>query len=212
MANKAPESSYTRKYSISNHALERFRERVEDDVRCRSNADIGNLLDEKVCQATKTHSVRNRRAPEAITKLHAIELRSGTYYAVVRDATVVTVLDENMVKDNYELSFQPVLNAPFADKLRDMQRQTLKLTPQEQVVMLGGPLPKKPTLAEKHEPSPLEAAGIKHARALKRVRECERAVAQAEEALNRAVVEQAAAYDQRDEAMRELTALVQEPA
>ena len=103
MANKAPESRYVRKHNISHHALERFRERVEEDVKCRSNHDISNLLDEKICQATQVYTVRDPRAPEAITKLHAIELRSGTYYAVVREGTAVTVLDETMVKDNYSM-------------------------------------------------------------------------------------------------------------
>lgn len=207
MANKAPEPRYVRKHTISHHALERFRERVDEDVKCRSNYDIGNLLDEKICQAANVYTVRDPRAPEAITKLHEIDLRSGTYYAVVRDETAVTVLDEAMVKDNYSLeNWKPTLNAPFTkDALRSIQAMPLrKLTPIDEAIMRGDLPPPKPSPPAS---TPLEAAGVEYARALRAKRDAQdtldRAtaqVAQAEAAL-KVATEAVAATQQALEAL-----------
>jgi hypothetical protein len=189
MANKAPEARYVRKHNISHHALERFRERVEEDVKCRSNHDVSNLLDEKICQATNVYTVRDPRAPEAITKLHEIDLRSGTYYVVVRDGTAVTVLDATMVKDNYSLeNWKPTLNAPFTkDALRSIQATPpRKLTLTDEAIMRGDLPPPKPVAPSASEPSPIEAAGIAYAQALKHKNDCELAVLRARDGLAQA--------------------------
>ena len=189
MANKAPEARYVRKHNISHHALERFRERVEEDVKCRSNHDVSNLLDEKICQATNVYTVRDPRAPEAITKLHEIDLRSGTYYVVVRDGTAVTVLDATMVKDNYSLeNWKPTLNAPFTkDALRSIQATPpRKLTLTDEAIMRGDLPPPKPVTPPAPEPSPIEAAGIAYAQALKHKNDLELAWTEAQEASRRA--------------------------
>lgn len=183
MAHQAPAPRYVRKFVVTHHALERFRERVEEDVKCRSNNDVSNLLDEKVCQAKAPYTVRDPRAPDQLTELYEIELRSGTYYAVVRSKTIVTVLDENMVRNNYELSYASPINAPFADKLRDMQvaLQPRKLTPKEQMIAAGALPPPAPA-----SPSPLEVAGSEYALAEKNYADCERAVLAAKDMLERA--------------------------
>jgi hypothetical protein len=209
MARQAPEPRYIRKHNISHHALERFRERVEEDVKCRSNSDISNLLDETICQATGVYTVRDPRAPEAITKLVEIDLRSGTYYAVVRDGTVITVLDASMVKDNYDLSYAPTLNAPFADKLRDLQLNLAprKLTPKEQAIASGALPPPALVPPVPPAPSPLEVAGVEYARAEKRYAECERALQNAKDELARASAALADAGEQRTDAMKKLMTL-----
>lgn len=215
MAHRAPDSRYTRTYDVRLHALERFRERVDEDVKARSNHDLSNLLDEKVCQAQNVYTVRDPRAPEALTKLHEIDLRSGIYYAVVRDNAVITVLDEHMVKDNYDLAYHSPVNASFATeenakKLRELQTKLQqqgprKLTPRDQAVLTGALPPPAPTTSTQ---SPLEAAGIKHAVALKRHRDCELAVARAKEDLAKAEAALQEAHEQRAVAMQELNALV----
>jgi hypothetical protein len=205
MANKAPEARYVRKHSISHHALERFRERVDEDVRCRSNHDISNLLDEKICQATNVYTVRDPRAPEAITKLHEIDLRGGIYYVVVRDGTAITVLDETMVKDNYSAeNWKSTLNAPFTkDALKAIQATPpRKLSPVDQAIMRGDLPSPKLALPAASTPSPIEAAGVAYANALKHSHDCERAVSRAAEDLAKA---QEAAQNASDK-LAEITA------
>jgi hypothetical protein len=177
MANKAPEARYVRKYNISTHALERFRERVEEDMKCRSNFDIGNALDEKVKQSRQHHTVRDPRAPEEVTKLHEIEVRSGTYYAVVRNDTVVTVLDETMVKTNFEMAnWKPTMNAPFTrESLQAVQPATLPRKP--------APVTPVATAPPAPVQSLLEAAGAAYAVALRAKRDAKVAHEQAREAL-----------------------------
>jgi hypothetical protein len=194
MAHQAPVSRYRRRYTISTHAVDRFRERVDQDTKCRPHHDLANLLDEKVQQSKSQYTVRDPRAPESATQLFAIEMRGGTYFAVVRDETVITVLDESMVKTNYEVNWKPVLNAPFADKLKGVQiakppekldqtpKQIVK-TPIDQAILVGAlPLPvNSPPL-----PNPLDTAGADYARALKRKRDAQLAVDAAKQAVTTA--------------------------
>jgi hypothetical protein len=111
---------HKRRYAISHHALERFRERVDEELRHRGDDDLMNLLDDRVCHADRDYQVRDPRAPEAITTLHEVHCRKDTYFAVERDGTVVTLLDEQMARNNFGGQWTPVLNAPFA-KLRDLK-------------------------------------------------------------------------------------------
>jgi hypothetical protein len=107
-------SNHKRKYNISAHALARFRERVDDEFRHRDDQDLMNLLDEKLRATEKTWDVRDPRAPGEITKLYAISTRKvGTFYAVVRHDTAVTVLDEDMAVKNFNGQWEPILNLPF---------------------------------------------------------------------------------------------------
>jgi hypothetical protein len=195
MANKAPDARYVRRFNITSHALDRFRERVDEDVKARSNFDVGNLLDEKVRQATYVQTVRDPHAPELITKLHEIEVRSGTYYAVVREDAVVTVLDEEMVKTNFKMAnWKPALNSPFT-------RETLSAV---QPVPSAARKP-SPTLASTPPPvpvqSPLEATGIAYAQALKYKHDCEQAYERAKSGVKQAE----AALQVADEQLADLT-------
>lgn len=117
---RTPSRNYKRRHVISSHALERFRERVDEAFRHRDDSDLGNLLDERVCHAESTYEVRDPREPEAITTLCSVRCHRETCYAVIRDQTVITVLDEQMAQNNFAGQWSPVLNTPFA-KLRDMK-------------------------------------------------------------------------------------------
>jgi hypothetical protein len=108
-----PSRSYKRRFMISRHALDRFRERVDEEFRHRDDDDLGNLLDERVQHAEFTYQVRDPRAPDAITTLRSVACRHATYYAVVRSGTVITVLDEEMARNNFDGQWSPILNAPF---------------------------------------------------------------------------------------------------
>jgi hypothetical protein len=191
MANKAPDARYVRRFNITSHALDRFRERVDEDVKARSNFDVGNLLDEKVRQATHVQTVRDPHAPELITKLHEIEVRSGTYYAVVREDAVVTVLDEEMVKTNFKMAnWKPALNSPFTRETLGTVQPTAR---------------KPPTIASTPPPvpvqSPLEATGVAYAQALKHKHDCE----QAYERTKNSVKQAEAALQVANEQLADLT-------
>jgi hypothetical protein len=111
---RAP-TNYKRKYNVSKHALDRFRERVDDEFRHRDDNDLMNLLDDKLRNAEQTWDVRDPRAPKEVTKLYAISTRkAGKFYAVVRDETAVTVLDEEMAANNFAGQWKPILSLPFA--------------------------------------------------------------------------------------------------
>lgn len=182
---RMPSRSYKRRHAVSSHAMERFRERVDEEFRHRDDEDLANLLDDRICHAEHSYEVRDPRAPEEITTLFTVECRSATYYAVVRDQTVVTVLDEAMAQNNFAGQWSPVMNAPFA-VLRG-----LKIPP-------PAPTP-PPTPAPVASPTPIDEAGIAYARARKRQRACEDTIAALRTELDRAT-----------EALREATLAVDE--
>ena len=209
-------STYQRKFAISKHALDRFRERVDEEFQCRDDQDLGNLLDEKLRNFSKNqYTVRDPRAPSDITYLFEIEMRkTGTFYVVVRNETAVTVLDPDMARRNFGDQWGPTLNAPFNTNslkkvMQDVQAapSKIKLTPRDEAILRGAEIP-LPVNGTAPEPTPLEAAGIKHARARRHFRDCEQAVARARDALAQAEATLQEAAEQRDAAQRELDALV----
>lgn len=108
--------TYKRRFVISRHAVERFRERVDEEFASRSDHDLGNLLDEKLRHPEAQYQVHDPRASEALTQLYGISTRrSGTFFVVVREDTAVTVLDEDMAKRNFAEHWKPTLNTPFAN-------------------------------------------------------------------------------------------------
>lgn len=111
---RAP-NDYKRRFTISWHALDRFRGRVDDEFRYRDDTDLKNLLDEKLCHAEQTWDLRDPRAPSEVTHLMAISTRkAGRFYAVVRNETAVTILDEAMAANNFAGQWQPILSLPFS--------------------------------------------------------------------------------------------------
>lgn len=112
---------------VSEHAMLRFRERVEEEFLHRGHDDLADLLNERIRAATLSREVTDPRAPGAPTTLHLFESRTGMcLVAVVRDKTVVTVLDDWMARNNYPgwedgSIRQPVsasLASPLGDKIR----------------------------------------------------------------------------------------------
>jgi len=220
--NDRPPNHYHRKFNISVHALDRFRERVDEEFRHRDDIDLGNLLDERLRHPEHQYTVRDPRAPGEITYLYEIVMRqNGTFYVVVRDETAITVLDPAMAQRNFAEAWTPTMNTPFNNEsLKKVMHQVqttppkIKLTPKDQTILRGDLPPSPPSNAEIALPvrgtgrqlTPLEVAGMRHARALRQHHDREvtlarakRAVVDAELALQEAHVERAAALQELTE-------------
>lgn len=119
-ARQAPAAAYVRRFGITAHAIERFRERVDEEFAHRPDVDLGNLLDERIRQADAeeiTDTVGVKDGSPAM--VYRIQNRSGaqSYYAIVRNNIVVTVLDESMLEKNFATGawLRPkTINRPFA--------------------------------------------------------------------------------------------------
>jgi hypothetical protein len=188
---RVPPRHHKRRYTISKHAIERFRERVDEEFRHRDDEDLANLLDERVHHADMNHEVRDPRAPDEVTTLRSVICRDATYYAVVRNATVVTVLDEEMAKNNFDGQWRPILNNPFG-VLRDLKLAPATSPTTPPTTVASAPDPAPPT-------DPLAEAGVAYARARRRKHECAEALAALRAELERAT-----------EALREAEAAVAE--
>lgn len=206
--------NYERKFRISQHALDRFRERVDAEFIHRDDQDLGNMLDEKMRHSQERHQVVDPRAPDAATYLYTIEMRTrGTFYTVVRDDTAITVLDPDMARRNFPAVWKPMsINTPFKAlanltlPVRQMMSalEEAATSPYQNVA----PLP-APTLVP---PDPLADAGIRHARALKRRRECQLALeaahADAKRTIDAAELALGDASDECQQAENELNAAI----
>lgn len=178
---RAPTPRRRLTYRISLHALQRFRERVDDEYASRDDDDLINLFDEKLRFAEKKHDVRDPRAPGEVTTLYELSTRkAGTFYAVVRQDTAVTVLDEDMVKSNFAEQFKPILHLPFAG-LKDLKLPGAVVDASEATVTI---VPQLPVIAAVQvEPDPARQAFID---AWKRRTAAERAFDEAERELDEA--------------------------
>ena len=151
----AQPSNYQRKFKISVHALERFQERVEDEFKDWLAHDLGNLLDDRLKQSQVQYTVRDPRAPTMVTKLYEFAMRGDVFYGVVRENTIVTVLDRTMALNNFREQWSSVLNTPFTqESLKNVK-----------------PASPKPSL---------EVLGVAYAKAMRVRREAEAAFQQAE--------------------------------
>lgn len=115
-ASKAPDPTYVRRFTITRHALERFRERVDEEFGSRNDIDLGNVLDERVHHSKDVSPIDDPSSSKP-TSLHGIRNRSGSskYYAIVRDGHVVTVLDQAMIENNFQTgTWKRPINKPFA--------------------------------------------------------------------------------------------------
>lgn len=210
--------TYRRKFTISAHAIERYRERVDVEFRARDDQDLGNMLDEKLQHPESKQTIRDPKAPEEITQLYEIVMRTGSnYYVVMRNDTAVTVLDPSMVKTNFaEGTWKSALNTPFTgNALKKIQAAgPRRLTQVEQAVARGDILPPSkeitlPTHGTTPTFSPLELAGMANARALKRCRDVEVALERAKREVERLEVEKLTAQTAREEAQAKLNELVE---
>lgn len=116
-----------RELRVSEHAMIRFRERVEEEFIHRGDDDLADLLNERIRAAVLSCDVVDPRVPGVPTRLHLFESRTGMrLVAVVRDKTVVTVLDDWMARNNYpgweDGSTAPPRPAPLASPLGDKIR------------------------------------------------------------------------------------------
>lgn len=108
---------------VSEHAVLRFRERVEEEFLCRGDADLADLLNDRIRASVLSREVVDPREPGMPTTLHLFEGRTGKrLVAVVREKCVVTVLDDWMARNNYpgwEDGTPPApVGPPPADKSR----------------------------------------------------------------------------------------------
>lgn len=198
---RVPPRHHKRRLTISTHAGERFRERVDEEFRHRDDEDLANLLDERIRHAEFNYQVRDPRAPDEITTLRSVACRHATYYAVVRNETVVTVLDEDMAKNNFDGQWAPVLNTPFT-ALRDF-----KLPP----ALPPAPIPSPPLAlpAAPVPPDPLTEAGVAYARARKQQHSCAETVSTCKAELERATAALSEAELAVEETHQRLIALVE---
>lgn len=187
---------HKRRLAISSHAIERFRERVDEEFRHRNDEDLGNLLDTRIHHSEFSWEVSDPRAPAARTTLKSVTCRNATYYAVVRDATVITLLDEEMARNNFEGQWPPV-NTPFSS-LKDLK------------IPVAPPSP-SPKTAVPHEEDPIALAGITYARARQQLRVREAEVAALKARLEQATEEMLEAKRSLDEAHDHLVQLTDAP-
>lgn len=108
---------------VSDHAMLRFRERVEEEFLHRSDDDLADLLNDRLRAPVLSREVIDPREPKIPTMLHLFECRTGErLVAVVREKCVVTVLEDWMARSNYpgwEDGTPPApLGSPLADKIK----------------------------------------------------------------------------------------------
>lgn len=197
----------------------------------RSDFDLGNLLDERIHGASKHQTVIDTRNIESVTRVFQLEHRDGAiYYAIVRDMTVVTVLDADMLQANFDNGSWKVgpMNMPFTKlTLRGVVAETsaIKVAPPPVDVV---PIAKAPAdtktaaravqkLAASAEIAkasvvdagdPVTDAGATLARAMVEVRKAERGIDEAQFALDSAIARKHAASDAVIAAQNALTAAV----
>ena len=222
-------ATYRRKFNITHHAIERYRERVDEEHRHRDDQDLGNMLDQKLQHPESKQTFRDTKAPDDVTQLFEIVMRTGSnYFVVMRDATAVTVLDPSMVNINFaEGQWKQALNTPFAsDKVKKLAHEiqcapkTAKLTPIDEAVLRGA-VPLKIESVERTDEialpahgagpalSPIEQAGLDYARALKRHSEADQALQRAKRAVADAEAAREETNQQREAALSRLNALVE---
>lgn len=110
-------------FRVSDHAMERFRERVEEEFVHRNHDDLSDLLNARLRSAVLVRDVIDPRVPDLVTTLYMFETRAGTrQVAVVRESCVITVLDDWMARNNYPgWDDEPIATlgaTPLGDKLR----------------------------------------------------------------------------------------------
>lgn len=164
-AHRAPKQHYGRKFQISAHAIERFRERVDEEFAHRPDPDLMNLLDERICNAKRSEDVIDHHYRDTPSKVYVIESRKGQLaLAIVRENTCVTVLDEDMLEANVakgSWSRRPI-NTPFAEALAGVKAPRLS-TPAGEVSSHQRAVPPKLELPPS---DPIAEAGMAHAHAL----------------------------------------------
>lgn len=141
MAHAAPRLNREFRFHISIHAVERFRERAEDELRSCTDRDLALILDERVWAAISSDratDVIDKGQPDENTKIVAIQMRVGQdMHVIMRVArpngypplktvggpagaalAAITVVTNEMAKRNYASGFWFVANRPGAGGLR----------------------------------------------------------------------------------------------
>lgn len=147
-----PKTNREFRFWISQHAVERFRERVEEEFRARTDRDLAMLLDERIYQALlakQQTNVVDSEHPDVDTKVVKIDSRSGgVHYVVMRPyranayppmrviggpqglaQAAITVLTEDMATSNFSKGRWYVPNRPFANKLHLVKPTEPQATP-----------------------------------------------------------------------------------
>ncbi len=169
LAHKAPHMNHKRAYTISAHAIERFRERAMDkDVLALDDWGIGNVIDATVRQNDESTIVIDTRNSDTETQVARCRYRDGApFLAVIRDKTVVTILDIDMLATNVDNgSWRRKINSPFtATALAGVVPVVETTTPPipERAIRFGGP---GPTTVSVEAPDALvDRLGVEYGRA-----------------------------------------------
>lgn len=111
----------SKSYRVSEHAMERFRERVDEHTAHRAFDDLADLLNARIKASRRSMDVTDHRCPDEVTTLYELGGQTeAVYVAVVRNATVVTILDEWMAGNNFP-EWRPALHSPFAQQLAKLK-------------------------------------------------------------------------------------------
>lgn len=171
-AHKTPDPERAFRYWISEHALERFRERVEEDHKSLSDRALGLLLDDRIHAALvagKSQAVIDADNPSEETRIVEVEDRRGVKSIVVmrkhgpsnypRTRCVdgpgtpaplaITILTSEMASSNLVTGRWRMPNRPFAAKLANVKIEPVhaKPAPTPAPVPAVPPKPAEPTLS-----------------------------------------------------------------
>ena len=191
------------------HAVERFRERVDEEFTARSDNDLKNLLDDRIQHAERMVKVIDHKDGGTLKHVFYIQNRNGkTNLAVVvidqsRVGRCVTVLDENMFDQN-------ILNKSWtlpAEKLENRPFESLSV-----VTTVPNPSSSTPSFTPGPTQRDLEAAAIRHANALRKETMLARHILGLEDALAEAKRELESAKDESARAWHELDQIINSPA
>lgn len=149
MAYQAPPTRREFRYQITKHAIDRFRERVEEEFVHRDDIDLARLLDDRLRAAVDGGNytdIKDPSTPTGEARVVRIESRVGTTQHVVlrpdkgvaSGYAAITLVTDAQARNSYATGKWTIPNRPFAEALRNI----------------------KPAEAKPEEPAPVREASI----------------------------------------------------
>lgn len=156
-----PPNNYTRRTGITLHAIERLRERLNGDVKARSDEDLGNLIDHAVVAGMETGGateIIDKGVPSRLVRLEVLPSPEPLYALVRRndkvgyehELVVITLLTQAMVdaaKASGRWNDEKPKSSPMGDKLKtalqlaELRGQPVVVAPATKAVKREAPKP-----------------------------------------------------------------------